>query len=30
MKEWLNNWQGECFYDYLVELYEKELQRNDS
>lgn len=30
MKEWLNNWQGECFYDYLVELYEKELQHDNS
>ena len=23
LKEWLNKWQGEGFYDYLVELYEK-------
>lgn len=25
MKKWFNDWQGEGFYEYLVELYEKQL-----
>ena len=25
MKKWFNDWQGEGFYNYLVELYEKQL-----
>lgn len=25
MKKWLDDWQGEGFYNYLVELYEKQL-----
>lgn len=29
VKTWFDEWQGEGFYDYLVELYEKQLnQRN--
>ena len=27
MKEWLNKWQGNGFYDYLVELYERQLNQ---
>lgn len=26
MKEWFNEWQGERFYDYLVEVYENQLE----
>lgn len=25
MKKWFDEWQGEGFYNYLVELYEKQL-----
>lgn len=25
MKKWFDDWQGEGFYNYLVELYEKQL-----
>lgn len=25
MKKWFDNWQGEGFYNYLVELYEKQF-----
>ena len=27
MKKWLDDWQGEGFYNYLVELYEKHLNQ---
>lgn len=27
MKVWLDEWQGEGFYKYLVKLYEKELEK---
>lgn len=27
MKMWLDEWQGEGFYKFLVELYEKELKK---
>ena len=27
MKVWFDEWQGEGFYKYLVELYEKELEK---
>lgn len=26
MKEWFDEWQGEGFYAFLVELYEKQLE----
>lgn len=26
LKKWLNKWQGDGFYDYLVELYEKNIK----
>ena len=26
LKKWLNKWQGYGFYDYLVELYEKQTK----
>ncbi len=25
MKKWFDDWQGEGFYNYLVELYEKQF-----
>lgn len=27
MKTWLDEWKGEGFYNFLVELYEKELEK---
>ena len=27
MKKWFDEWQGEGFYNYLVELYEKQLSK---
>ena len=27
MKKWFDDWQGEGFYNYLVELYEKQLNQ---
>lgn len=27
MKIWFDEWQGEGFYNFLVELYEKELEK---
>ena len=27
MKKWFDEWQGEGFYNYLVELYEKQLNQ---
>ena len=27
MKKWLEEWQGEGFYNYLVKLYEKQLNQ---
>lgn len=29
MKKWLDDWQGEGFYNYLVELYEKQLNKGE-
>ena len=29
MKKWFDNWQGEGFYNYLVELYEKQLNKGE-
>lgn len=27
MKKWFDEWQGDGFYNYLVELYEKQLTK---
>lgn len=27
LKTWFDEWQGEGFYNFLVELYEKELEK---
>lgn len=27
MKKWFDDWQGEGFYNYLVKLYEKQLNQ---
>ena len=29
MKKWFDEWQGDGFYNYLVELYEKQLELED-
>ena len=29
MKKWFDDWQGEGFYNYLVELYEKQLNKGE-